>query len=269
LLGDAKISEEVRTGNAIEVLNIAYSAMERDRSEQRRLSLSRLADSAMTLLLESSELRSDHEPKNEAEALVLAVRTLAHSVPRFEGMTLVDFPEPNRLRASELLALPLLQGNPQAVRLRYALCCLAAPHDFRGQLELLQALRGGGSVFSPQMRLELALLLQQCDRHHEADRLFRELRRLWREGEHYVEVPDRLRWLMTLDGRSHRQVTAKVVARGEQRHSARVQEFQDTEVLFRPQEFGQGELRPGAIIRGFISFGYNGPFLRPLSAPTN
>jgi hypothetical protein len=181
-------------------------------------------------------------------------------------MELADFPSQNRLRAAELLANPLLQGNPQAVRLRYTLRCLDAPNDFRGQLELLQSLQGGGTQFSPQMRLELALLLQQCDRHHEAERLFRELRRLWREGEHYVEVPERLRWLMAADGRTPRQVTAKVGARNEYRRAARVRELHDTEVLFRPQEFGLQEIRPGTTIRGLISFGYNGPFLRPTTA---
>jgi hypothetical protein len=149
------------------------------------------------------------------------------------------------------------------VRLRYSLLCFATPRDFSGQLELLQSLQGSGGILSPQMRLELALLLQQRDRHHDAERLFRELRRLWREGEHYVEVPDRLRWLMTIDGQARRQVNAKVMPRSDFRAMAKVREMQDTEVPFRPQEFGQEQLKPGANFRGLISFGHNGPFLRP------
>lgn len=184
-------------------------------------------------------------------------------------MELANFPFENRLRAEELLAIPMLQNNQQAVRLRYVLHSLDAPHDFQGQLELLQSLQEGGSVFSPQKRLELALLLQQCDRHHEAQRLFRELRPLWREGNYFVEVPERLRWLMTLDGRTKRQVTAKVVTGDAHRHAAKVSELRETEVLFRPQEFGQQEFRPGTILRGFISFGHNGPFLRPTTAVRN
>lgn len=270
LISDARAMPETAVEKAVEVLNIVYAAMERDRSGQRRFNLGKLADSAMTLLLEGfPHLSVTKEPTNEIEALTQAIRALATGVERSKVMGLDSFPLMNRLCAAKLLDNPLLRGNPQAVRLRYTLRCLDAPHDFRGQLELLQSLQGGGSVFSPQMQLELALLLQQCDRHHEAERLFRDLRRLWHEGEHYVEVPDRLRWLMTLDGQAQRQVTARIMPRTEHRRAARVSEMQDTDVLFRPQEFGQQELRPGAVIRGYISFGHNGPFLRPTTAVQN
>lgn len=270
LLSEAKANPDKAAENAVEVLNLVYAAMERDKSGQRRFALSKLADSAIVLLL-NLELTNGipPEPTTEVEALVLAIKALANGAGRYEGMDLSGFPPANRTRAAELLSHPLLQGNPQAVRMRYALRCLDAPKDFRGQLELIESLRGGGTIFSPQMRLELALLLQQCDRHFEATRMFRDLRQLWREGEHYVEVPDRLRWLLTLDGQSRRQVTAKVMPRGTHRSSAKVRELQETEVLFRPQEFGQQELRPGAVIRGLISFGHNGPFLRPTTAIQN
>lgn len=270
LLGDARADPNKTAENAVEVLNIVYAAMERDRSGQRRFSLGRLADAAMTLLLKMPSYEgAASEPSDAIAALVGAIRGLAAGVSRVEGLDLVDFPSANRLRAAQLLASPLLQGNPQAVRLRYALRCIDAPYDFRAQLELLQSLRDGATVFSPQMRLELALLLQQSDRHHEAERMFRELRRLWREGDHYVEVPERLRWLRTFDGQAPRQVTAKVMGGAEHRRVAKVRELQETEVLFRSQEFGQKELKPGTEIRGFISFGHNGPFLRPTTAIQN
>ena len=267
LISDARASPETAAEDAVEVLNIVYAAIERDRSGQRRFNLGKLADAAMSLLLEiASPEHAGLEPTSEIEALVRAIHALGNGVPRFDGMGIADFPPTNRIRAAELLEDPMLLGNPQAVRLRYTLRCLDAPFDFRGQLELLQSLQGGGTVVSPQMRLELALLLQQCDRHHEAEKLFRDLRSLWREGEHFVEVPERLHWLMTVDGQARRQVTAQVVPRREYRRAAKVRELQNVEVLFRPQEFGQQELRPGEIVRGFISFGHNGPFLRPTTA---
>jgi hypothetical protein len=270
LISDARAFPEKAAENAIEVLNIVYSAMDRDRSGQRRFNLSKLADAAMNLLLENTSPDSvASEPTNEIDALTRAVHSLAANEKTFEGMRLSDFTSANRLRAAECLAHPILQGNPQAVRLRYSLSCLDEPHDFRKQLELLQSLEGGGTVFSPQMRLELALLLHQCDRHHEAERLFRGLRRLWREGEHYVEVPDRLRWLMTADGLTRRQVSAKIMPKSEFRQAAKVREMLDTEVHFRPQEFGQQEFRAGTTIRGLITFGHNGPFLRPTTAAKN
>jgi hypothetical protein len=244
--------------------------MDRDKSGQRRFNLSKLADAAMNLLLESSSNNSTtSEPTNEIDALVRAMSALAKNARTLEGMTLSDFPSVNRLLAADFLAHPILQGNPQAVRLRYALCCLDQPRDFQRQLELLQSLEGGSTVFSPQMRLELALLLHQCGRHHEGDRVFRGLRRLWREGEHYVEVPDRLRWLTTTDGLTRRQVSAKIMPKSEYREAAKVREMLDIEVPFRPQEFGQQEFRAGTTIRGLISFGHNGPFLRPTIAAKN
>ncbi len=156
LLSDARASSERRAENALEALNIVYSAIERDRSGLRRFNLGRLADTALSLLLEIAPQATRREPTNEVEALVQAIQALASGARRFEGMALADFPRANRLRAAELLADPLLQSNAQAVRFRYALRCLDAPHDFRGQLELLESLQGSSASFSPQMRLEFA-----------------------------------------------------------------------------------------------------------------
>ncbi|SMF85735.1 hypothetical protein SAMN06265365_1762, partial [Tistlia consotensis] len=267
LISDAKMLPEKAGGNAIEVLNIVYAAMDRDRSGQRRFALAKLADSAIGILLNlelDSHLRKD--PSSEVDALILAIVALARDVRRTEGMGLGDFPSGNRIQAAKLLSHPLLHGNPQAVRLRYSLTVLDESYNFESQLELLQALQDGATVFSPQMRLEFALLLQQCGRHHEAERLFRELRRLWKEGDHYVEVPDRLRWLLTPDRMSRRQVTARIVAGDESRRIAKIRELQDTKVPFRPQEFSRQSFAPGSVIRGYISFGHNGPLLRPITA---
>lgn len=266
LLNDARAFPNRAAENAIEALNLVYSAMDRDKSGQRRASLGRLAETAVSLLLTKAKDATAREPSNEIEALVLAIQALALGVKRVEGMELRDFPANKRIRAAELLAAPILQGNAQAVRLRYSLLCLDAPHAFREQLELLESLQDGGTVFTPQMRLELGLLFQQCDRHHDAQRLFRGLRRLWKEGEHYVEVPQRLRWLLSPHSQARRQVTGRVMSGSENRRMAKVRELQDTEVPFRPEEFGLPDMHPGSPIRGLISFGHNGPFLRPTTA---
>jgi hypothetical protein len=267
LLADAKLTPERAIENAMRVLDIVYGAMGQDRTGDRRTHLARLADRAIDLMLDSrSTVHNLHDPTDQTAALMQAIIGLVESVERHEGMSLSDYPKANRQRAASLLAVPALAGNPQAVRLRYTLLSLDDPFNFKEQLELLQSLHLGPAALGPQLRLELALLLQQCDRHHEAERLFKELRRLWREGDYFVEVPERLRWLLTIDGRTQRQVTARVVQRNETRHLAKVRELQGTEVLFRPHEFGQQQIRPGSEIRGLISFGYNGPFLRPTTA---
>jgi tetratricopeptide (TPR) repeat protein len=267
LLSGARSDPQVAAGNAIEVLGIVYTSMQRSSAEPRRFALGRLADAAVEILLEvAGEASEAAEPQSESDAIVAALKALVEGVARFDGMQLSDYPSDNRIHAAERLACQVLLGNPQAVRLRYLLTCLDRPFDFALQLELLESLEGGAGSFTPQMSLELAVLLHQRDRHHEAARKFRELRQLWRQEEHYVEIPSRLRWLLVRDKTDRRQVHARVSINGEGRYYANVRELQDGDVVFRPQEFGQQRLRAGMVVNGFISFGHNGPFLRPLTA---
>jgi hypothetical protein len=75
LLSDARAFPDRRAENALEVLNIVYAAIERDRSGQRRFNLDKLADTAMNLLLEIALNESARrEPTNEVEALVRQYR---------------------------------------------------------------------------------------------------------------------------------------------------------------------------------------------------
>src|SRR5262249_38896016 len=68
LLSDAQSSPDRAAENALEVLNIVYAALERDRSSQRRSQLSKLADSALKVLIEQSmHWTSVEEPNSEIE----------------------------------------------------------------------------------------------------------------------------------------------------------------------------------------------------------
>nr|WP_294514831.1 hypothetical protein [uncultured Rhodopila sp.] len=267
LISEARTNSDLAARNAIEVLGIVYAANARSSSGQRRFALGRHADAAFDILLSASSQYSEgREPRAEIDAIVSAFRCLADGVVRFDGMDLADYPAANRIRAAEVLASTQLLGNPQAVRLRYLLAALDRPYDFALQLELLQSLEASNVSFSPQMQLELAVLLHQRDRHHDAGLLFERLRRLWKQEEHYVEIPQRLRWLLIPDTQVRRQVHARVSANGDGRYFARVREFHDGNVVFRPQEFGQSTIKPGVNISGYVTFGHNGPFLRPLTA---
>lgn len=267
LLSGALADPEVAPGNAIEVLGIVYSSLQRDAAESRRHALGRIADKAFDILLDlSGRLGNAGERNAESSAIIEALAALGDGIIRFEGMQLSDYPQANRIQAAERLAQPILRGNAQALRLRYLLACLDRPMDFALQLELLDALEGGIGSVTPQYELEHAILLHQRDRHFEASNRFRKLRELWRREEHYVEVPERLRWFRQRDTSERRQVHARVSASGHGRYFAKVRELQDVEAAFRPQEFGQERLRPGMVLNGYISFGHNGPFLRPLTA---
>ncbi|QNP78606.1 hypothetical protein [Agrobacterium tumefaciens] len=266
-LAGAQEDPEGAASVAIEVLGIVYGAMQRETAELRRNALSRLADKAFDLLLRSGGPMNDDEPATEGEAIQQALSALGDGITRTEGMSLDDFPPANRIRATALLGHPLLRSNGQAVRLRYILTCMDQPMDFAVQLELLETLEGNRAIMSPQLELELAILMHQRDRHHEASRRFQKLRQLWARGDHYVEVPDRLRWLLDQFTGQRRQVRARVASGGDgSRLHANVQELQNDRVPFRLAEFDSTQLRPGANISGLISFGHNGPLLRPLTA---
>lgn len=266
LLNEARSEPETAAGNAIEVLGIVYSSMQRDTSEIRHSALGRLADAAFEILMvEANRFVEDTAPATESKAIVSALKALGDGVSRFEGMSLNDYPKENRLRAAEQLANEVLQSNSQAVHLRYLLTCLDRPHDFALQLSLLEVLESSATTFTPQAHLDLAILLHQRGRHHEANRNFQNLRQRWRNEEHYVEVDPRLRWLLAHESTNRQQVKARVSA-SDGRSFAKVRELQDAPVPFRPQEFGQEYFKPGMVLNGLISFGHNGPFLRPTTA---
>lgn len=192
---------------------------------------------------------------------------MGDGVTQREGMALDDFPSANRIDAAARLGHSLLRSNAQAVRLRYILVCMDHPKDFALQMELLETLDGNRAILSPQLELELAILMHQRNRHHEASRRFQKLRQLWARGEHYVEVPDRLRWLLDPMTGQRRQVRARIASGGDgARLHANVQELQNDRVPFRIAEFESTQLRPGSNISGLVSFGHNGPLLRPLTA---
>jgi hypothetical protein len=266
LLAEGASTPGLAVQRALEVLNLAYGLLERPASEPRRNALSRLAERAFELLLAGGGTAAA-DTDSEAGAIAVALAALGAGVARFQGLTLTDLPQANRVAAAGLLAMPVIAGNVQAVKLRYMLAVVDTPLAFDLQIELLESLYGSGPAFTPQMELELAVLLFQQDRSHEGDQAFRRLRSQWRRGEHYVEVPPRLHWLLNAARSDRRQVRARVVSNSEGRAFARVADFQNVEVPFRPAEFGQSRPVPGAALSAFVSFGHNGPLLRPLTAP--
>lgn len=265
LLAQGAQDPNLAVSRALEVLALVYGLMDRPGSEPRRNALGRLAERAFNLLM-SSGGDDNLNPETEIGAIAIALSKLGAGVTRLQGTSLEKLPASNRASAAEVLAEPILAGNVQAVKLRYLLLCIDHPYDFALQVELLQSLNGSGPAFTPQMQLEMALLMFQLDRAHEADIKFRQLRSLWRRGDYFVEVPARLHWLLDVSRSDRRQVRARVSSNMEGRAFAKVAEFQGIEVPFRSAEFGQQRLAPGSELAGYVSFGHNGPLLRPLTA---
>jgi hypothetical protein len=265
LLHTARESSAHAVETCIEILGIISSALTSKDSAYRESQLSSLADEALGILLQqTSQSLTNSEPRTPIDVLVLAWQALAEN-DSSPGISLADVPDANRTNALEVLAHDAGKGSTQVITLRYNLICISHPFAFKQQLELVEQLAASHKV-APQLRLEYAVLLFQNGRAPEGDKTFRTLRQLWRESEYFVEVPERLRWLRGPDGRSLKTVKATVSSDYGTRAMARVLEFGSALVPFRPEEHGLRNLRVGTGFTCHVSFGHNGPFLRPVTA---
>lgn len=251
----------------IKALEILFSAISSNEESYRRAQLGASADAALAILSKHApKLGEMPDPNTAIDVLTKTWVILADGVDYQSGNGLSDLPEVNRAHAIEALTHPAGRGNMQVIRLSYQLTCITYPYDFDKQLEYLEQLQFGDYLTTPQMRLEYGLLLYQKNRFHEGDRVFRDLRRLWSDSDHFVTVPSSLRWLREYDSRKARIVNAAVGSGHDTRAMALVKEFQNLRVPFRPEEFSLKGPRPGTIFSAFVSFGHNGPFLRPVTA---
>lgn len=273
LLTKSKMDADGAVEHSIEALGILFSAMSSDEESYRRAELGKLAERALDILFDQTPQNLHREePTNAIEVLAKAWVVLAgtrHNEPNIE---LSDLSKHNQIRALEVLEHPAGRGNDQVIRLSYELVCATHPFDYSRQLENLEQLVASEDYWlTPQKRLEYGILLYQNERPDEGDREFRGLRKRWRETEDFVSVPKSLRWLRKGGERAGevRQVRATVRSEYGQRSMARVREFRDLEVPFRVEEFDMAVSRPGTMFTGLISFGHNGPFLRPVTARTN
>jgi hypothetical protein len=267
LLHTARAFPAEAAERCVEALGILFSALTSNEAVYRASQLGSLADNALAILLQQTPPNTDQiAPASAIDVLVQTWRTLA-SGSHPPGMALSDVPEANRTRALEVLAQPAGRGNMQVIRLSYDLTCVNQPFAFKQQLEFVEQLQATDYRMSPQLRLEFAILLYQNSRSLEGEKVFRLLRQLWRDNEYSVQVPDRLRWLRAPDGKSLQAVHASVGFDYGSRTLARVQEFGPTALVpFRPEEHGIRNARVGMRFSCHVSFGHNGPFLRPVTA---
>jgi hypothetical protein len=269
LLEASRGSPERAAELCVEVLEIIYSALRSDDKAFRPSHLARLADRAFDLLLKQSPTReASTEPQSPVDVLVRAWTILA-AAPSSSDESLLDIPKGSLVAALKVLGHPAGRGNLQVLRLSYQLLAAAEPFAFTQQLDLLEQLHVTDYRLTPQLRLEYALLLYQRGRAVEADAQFRKLRALWRESEHFVRVPDRLRWLRRGDTQALATVRAVAASDYGYRAMAKVRELRDVQVPYRPEEFGVRDYRPGTLFTALVSFGHNGPFLKPSTAQPN
>lgn len=270
LLSIAKSEPERSIEASLEALRAVYDALRMTDRDLRTDMLGRLGEEALTILFAQCP-----RPANEGglatpvDVLVATWRILASAGMTGLDETLVDLPQDVAEEALTVLSHPAGRGDMHVLRFQYGILSVARPFEFSRRLALVENLQATDGRLSPQLRLEYALLLYQVGRAAEGDRRFRDLRQLWRDTEHFVVVPVPLNWLRDGESETLRTVQARVGSDRGVRPMARVAEFGNVSVPFRPEEFAVHSMRPGTLFRAHISFGHNGPFLRPPTAGPN
>lgn len=252
----------------VEALNVLFAASDSKEVQYRRDQLAKMADHALELLFQQpSSLDGAATRSGPVDVLVDAWRELASSFEDHSFFELDAIDAKAMDQALRILSDPVGAGNAQVLRLTFDLVIRKDPQSFATQLQLLEQLEVVGYRLPAQLLLERAVLLYQVGRATEGDREFFKLRALWKKSEQYVFVPERLRWLLTPDGRDRRAVDAITASGYGVRADARIQDFNKALTPYRPEEHGMKDPKPGRRFKTYISFGINGPFVRPMSAP--
>ena len=267
LLGIARSEPERAVTAALEALLAVYDALRASDVNLRAVQLGRLGEDALSVLFANSAPQAEAgQPESPLEVLVATWRILSSAGVTALDETLGELSPSIAEEALKILSSPAGRGDMHVLRLQYGILSAARPFEFATRLGLMENLQATDGRLSPQLRLEYALLLYQVGRASEGDRAFRRLRLLWRDGEHFVRVPEPLNWLRDGEGDALRTVQAHKSSDQGFRPQARVAEFGNVLVPFRPEEFGVRGMRPGTPFRAHVSFGHNGPFLRPSTA---
>lgn len=267
LLSIARSEPERSVFAALEALLAIYDAIRASDVNLRAAQLGRLGEDALSILFAHTAPDDQNgELTSPLDVLVATWRILSSAGVRALDETLAELPSRAGERALEVLASRAGQGDMHVLRLRYDVLSAVQPFKFAARLGLVENLQATDGRLSPQLRLEYALLLYQVGRAREGDRAFWQLRQLWRDGEHFVRVPEPLNWLRDGEGYDLRIVQAHVSSDQGFRTQARVAEFGGILVPFRSEEFGVRGMQPGTPFRAHVSFGHNGPFLRPSTA---
>ena len=265
LLTDTAPGKPATIENCTRALGILFATITSNQETYRHGKLDSLAGQAVRMLMrQKPSTNAMKAPKGPLALLVNAWVTLCFGMD-LDEFSLEDVPNENRVNAIDVLEDHSGRGNAQVTRLLYELVSLSFPHDFRRQLQCLEQLQGIHGSGSPQERLEYAVLLYQCGRASDGEKIFYELRRVWKQSEHFVQVPSHLRWLRNELG-EHAVVQAAAMGDLGGRPMARVRELRNARAPYRPEEFDARVMSAGQRFACLVSFGRNGPFLRPVTA---
>jgi hypothetical protein len=262
--GDA--SERIES--AAKALSFVFQASRLDTAASRKMKLGQLAAQALKVLRDNNAVTTIERlcalgspygfiakawsalPIAAGEEATLALESISPDAAEESIRVLNSAPERNWL----------------LVRLLYDLVVIASPHDFQGQLRILDELASTkGYQLSLQQVLERAVLLFIAGQHKQAIEEFKWLRPRAKESQVVVSVPSRLRWLPTPDRTARAVCTAQVVdSSADARGMAKVKELGGAWAPFNPQEFGKSRMAPNEQFKCQVTFAAMGPFLKPV-----
>lgn len=272
LILTAKLYPEHGAEKVAEALGYVYQAMTLEKAGERQRQLLKYAQEAVDVLRTPSgtgqaiRLAAAGNPFGH---LALAWVHLTGGKPNdpLVSSSLKAFP-PDRVRLALNQLSAVTDPNPLVLQLRYDLTVAADEWAFDKQLEILDQLALSLPHMPLQLRLERAILLHQLNRHQEANEEYQEVRRATRlpANQEFVVVPRHLEWLAVRQpGKVVKRVCAARLTgkKGENRNWAKVVELLNAEVPYNPREF-PANLVVGQGLKCYLSFGYNGPLLKPV-----
>jgi hypothetical protein len=268
LLMEAQQDRDKEVECATQALGYVLRAMQLDSALQRMPHLTRLATRALGALVKEenqaaiARLISDGNPLGYIASAWSTLYPCEDEI-RWD-LDISELPKGSLIKADSILRSAPDQSNSILIELLYKVTCGLRPYDFREQLNILEGLVARDARLPLQLDYERAVLFHQTGRHNDANRHFRHIRTELREGRGYVTVPSRLSWFVGPDG-SRQRVTAVVKEIQAFRGYASVRGLgEGASVPFRPDEFGGDRLRVGQQFQCEVSFGPNGPLLRPV-----
>lgn len=265
LLQRGRLHDNEAVQSACEALGYIFQALSLDRSELRQSQLSALANSALHLLRRAGAkngidtLSTAHPGMGRLARAWLA---LAEGVDNLDGYRLEDLPAENVNSALAILEESHENSNWFALRMRYDLLSVGRVYDFDEQMRVLDELEEAGVRMPLQLRVEHAILLYQCNRAHDANIRFQDIRRDLKQGDAFVSIPERLKLLLKPDRKAPRICTARALDPTGYRAFAVVEELHKAKVPFIPQDFGTDRMPVKKKFSCSITFGPNGPFIR-------
>jgi hypothetical protein len=272
LILTAKMYPDERAERAAEALSYVYEAMSLEMAIDRQRRLLKFAEEAIEILRDPSALQ--HAVRlastgNPFGHLALAWLELAGPTGVLDLSDFAAFPK-DRVRRAMVRLEVVEEFNALVLQMQYKLTVAADQWDFAGQLCILDSLHLNLSRMPLQLRLERAILLHQENRHKEANELFDEIRRVnWDPAnQEYVVVPNYLEWLVVINEatgkRTKRVCNAKAIPRTTAyRKFAKVEQLQQADVPYNPREFLPRVFATGNVFKCFITFGHNGPLIKP------